>query len=117
MDWPLGALDARLVRPRCRGGVRRWRGGPWRRPAAARATAERKWDRTPGIEPAVQMANQLGMVFSKLNCKLRRRERLPELAIPTLVVHGRLDPFFPVGNGEALAREIPDARLLVLERG
>ena len=37
-------------------------------------------------------------------------------AIPALVVHGRRDPFFPVGNGEALAREIPGARLLVLER-
>jgi pimeloyl-ACP methyl ester carboxylesterase len=33
-----------------------------------------------------------------------------------LVVHGRRDRFFPVGNGEALAREIPSARLLVLER-
>ena len=85
-------------------------------PAAARVTAERIWDRTPGTEPAVQMANQMGMVFSKLDCKPRWRERLPELAIPTLVVHGRRDPFFPVGNGEALAREIPDARLLVLER-
>jgi len=29
---------------------------------------------------------------------------------------GRRDPFFPVGNGEALAREIPGARLRVLER-
>ena len=38
------------------------------------------------------------------------------LAIPALVVHGRRDPFFPVGNGEALAREIPGARLLVLEQ-
>jgi pimeloyl-ACP methyl ester carboxylesterase len=85
-------------------------------PAAARATAERIWDRTPGTESAVQMANQLGMVFSKLNCKPRWRERLTELAIPALVVHGRQDPFFPVGNGEALAREIPGARLLVLER-
>ena len=36
--------------------------------------------------------------------------------MPALVVHGRRDPFFPVGNGEALAREIPAARLLVLER-
>jgi pimeloyl-ACP methyl ester carboxylesterase len=31
------------------------------------------------------------------------------------VVHGRRDPFFPVGNGEVLARAIPGARLLVLE--
>jgi pimeloyl-ACP methyl ester carboxylesterase len=44
------------------------------------------------------------------------RKRLPELAIPALVVHGRRNPFFPVRNGEGLAREIPGARLLVLER-
>ena len=36
-------------------------------PAAARATAERKWHRTPGTEPAVRMANQLSMVFAKLD--------------------------------------------------
>jgi pimeloyl-ACP methyl ester carboxylesterase len=41
---------------------------------------------------------------------------LAELAIPALVVHGRRDPFFPLGNGEALAREIPGARFLILER-
>ncbi len=84
-------------------------------PAAARAIGTRIWDRTPGTAPEVQLANQLGMVFAKLNCKPRWRERLPEIAIPTLVVHGRRDPFFPVGNGEAIAREIPGARLLVLE--
>jgi len=84
-------------------------------PAAARAAAGRKWDRTPGTEPAVQMANQLGTMFATLDCTPRWRERLPGLTIPVLVVHGRRDPFFPVGNGEALAREIPGARLLVLE--
>jgi pimeloyl-ACP methyl ester carboxylesterase len=85
-------------------------------PAVARATAGRIWDRTPSTEPALQMANQMGMVFSKLDCKPRWRERLSELAMPALVVHGRRNPFFPVGNGEALARAIPGARLLVLER-
>ena len=55
-------------------------------------------------------------MFSKLDCTPRWRERLPELAIPALVVHGRHNLFFPVGNGEALAREIPGARLLVLEQ-
>ena len=85
-------------------------------PAAARAVAGRIWDRTPGTLPAVQMANQLGMVFGRLDCQPRWRERLAGLAMPALVVHGRRDPFFPVGNGQALAREIPGARLLVLER-
>jgi pimeloyl-ACP methyl ester carboxylesterase len=84
-------------------------------PVAARATAERIWDRTPGTDPAVHAASQMGAVFSRLDCKPRWRERLPELEIPALVVHGRRNRFFPVGNGEALAREIPGAQLLVLE--
>jgi pimeloyl-ACP methyl ester carboxylesterase len=84
-------------------------------PVAAREIAARVWDRTPAASPTVQMANQMGLVFAKLNCEPRWRERLPEIGIPTLVVHGRRDPFFPVGNGEAIAREIPGARLLVLE--
>ncbi|WP_030526091.1 alpha/beta fold hydrolase [Nocardia rhamnosiphila] len=84
-------------------------------PGTARTLAARIWDRTPGTTPPVQMANQLAMLFSRLDCTPRWRERLPEIEVPTLVVHGRRDRFFPVGNGEAIAREIPGARLLVLE--
>jgi pimeloyl-ACP methyl ester carboxylesterase len=84
-------------------------------PEQARATAAGIWDRTPSTGAPVQQANQLGMVFARLNCKPRWRERLGELTVPTLVVHGRADPFFPVGNGEALAAAIPTARLLVLD--
>jgi pimeloyl-ACP methyl ester carboxylesterase len=84
-------------------------------PVTARAVAARIWDRTPGTAPPTQMANQLGVVFAKLNGKPRWRERLPELKVPTLVVHGRRDPFFPVGNGEAIAHAIPAARLLILD--
>ena len=84
-------------------------------PEQARATAARIWDRTPSSEPSVQQANQLGMVFARLDCAPRWRQRLGERTLPTLVVHGRADPFFPVGNGEALARAIPAARLLVLD--
>jgi pimeloyl-ACP methyl ester carboxylesterase len=46
----------------------------------------------------------------------RWRERLGEIIAPTLVLHGEEDPFFPFGNGEALAAEIPDARLVRLDR-
>jgi pimeloyl-ACP methyl ester carboxylesterase len=46
----------------------------------------------------------------------RWRERLGEITAPTLVLHGEDDPFFPVGNGEALAAEIPDTRLVRLDR-
>jgi pimeloyl-ACP methyl ester carboxylesterase len=42
------------------------------------------------------------------------RDRLGEIAVPTLVIHGGADPLFPRGHGEALANEIPGARLVVL---
>jgi pimeloyl-ACP methyl ester carboxylesterase len=42
------------------------------------------------------------------------RDRLGEIAVPTLVIHGSADPLFPLAHGEALAAEIPGARLLVL---
>ncbi|MER7584520.1 alpha/beta hydrolase [Kitasatospora sp. NPDC097691] len=84
-------------------------------PVTARATAARIWDRTPGTAPPVHTANQLGTVFAGLDCTPRWRERLPGIGVPTLVIHGRRNRFFPVGNGEAIARAIPGARLLVLD--
>jgi pimeloyl-ACP methyl ester carboxylesterase len=44
------------------------------------------------------------------------RERLGEIRAPTLVVHGDEDPLFPPAHAHALAEEIPNARLLMLER-
>lgn len=44
------------------------------------------------------------------------RERIKEIAVPTLVIHGDLDPVFPLGHALALEGEIPRAELLVLER-
>src|SRR3954453_5451573 len=46
----------------------------------------------------------------------RSREPLSSITAPTLVIHGTADPMFPLEHGEALAREIPGARLLALER-
>jgi SAM-dependent methyltransferase len=43
------------------------------------------------------------------------RSRLGEVRVPALVIHGSEDPLFPPGHGEALAREIPGAELLLLE--
>jgi pimeloyl-ACP methyl ester carboxylesterase len=45
----------------------------------------------------------------------RSREPLSSISSPTLLIHGTADPMFPIGHGEALAEEIPDARLLRLE--
>jgi pimeloyl-ACP methyl ester carboxylesterase len=44
------------------------------------------------------------------------RERLGEIRIPTLVLHGTEDPLFPYEHGVALANEIPGARLMPLEQ-
>jgi pimeloyl-ACP methyl ester carboxylesterase len=41
--------------------------------------------------------------------------RPEEIAVPALVVHGTADPLFPLPHGEALAREIPGAQLLVID--
>jgi pimeloyl-ACP methyl ester carboxylesterase len=84
----------------------------------ARERAGRIFDRTavpPGADPAaVHRANQIGGVFAALDCRPRWRERLGSIAAPTVVIHGEDDPFFPIGNGEALAREIPGAELVRL---
>jgi pimeloyl-ACP methyl ester carboxylesterase len=45
----------------------------------------------------------------------RPRGPIAGLESPTLVIHGVDDPMFPIEHGEALAREIPHARLLRLE--
>ena len=42
--------------------------------------------------------------------------RLDDIDAPTLVLHGTEDPLFPYGHAEALAAEIPGARLVPLER-
>jgi pimeloyl-ACP methyl ester carboxylesterase len=40
---------------------------------------------------------------------------LSSIGVPTLIIHGTADPMFPIEHGQALAQEIPDARLLPLE--
>jgi pimeloyl-ACP methyl ester carboxylesterase len=47
----------------------------------------------------------------------RWRERLGEIRVPTTVLHGTADPVFPMGNAEALVRDIPGARLVTIPGG
>jgi pimeloyl-ACP methyl ester carboxylesterase len=74
-----------------------------------RDLAGRVFDRTVDIEAS--MTNHNAMDGSD-----RWRERLGELSAPTMVVHGADDPVIPYGNGVALAREIPGAKLLTLQQ-
>jgi pimeloyl-ACP methyl ester carboxylesterase len=70
---------------------------------------ERVLDRTASIESSIR--NHAG-----LSEPPGWRDRLSELHVPTLVVHGTDDPLYPYGHGVALAREIRGARLLTMER-
>jgi pimeloyl-ACP methyl ester carboxylesterase len=78
-----------------------------------RETAGSVFDRA-GRTAKAQQASHLGTMFAAIDCRPRWRERLGEITAPTLVVHGDEDPFFPHGNGVALAAEIPGATLLTL---
>ena len=40
--------------------------------------------------------------------------RLPQISVPTLVIHGETDRLVPVGNGELIATRIPGATLVKL---
>jgi len=42
-------------------------------------------------------------------------DRLPDIAAPTLVLHGTDDPLLPVGNARILAERIPGAKLVLFE--
>ena len=75
--------------------------------AAARADAEAVVARTTNVKSATTN-------LAYANHGPRWRERLGEISAPTLVLHGEEDPFFPIGNGEVLAAEIPNARLVRL---
>jgi pimeloyl-ACP methyl ester carboxylesterase len=90
--------------------VAEWRALGGRRPfdeAAARALAARDVARADRVASAQNHA--------LLSGGGPWRHRLGSLAAPTLVVHGTADPLFPLGHGEALAAEIPGARLLRLD--
>jgi pimeloyl-ACP methyl ester carboxylesterase len=68
--------------------------------AAIRDLAERVFDRTANI--ASSMTNPF-----MLDAGDGWRQRLRELRLPTLVVHGAEDPLFTCGHALALAKEIP----------
>jgi pimeloyl-ACP methyl ester carboxylesterase len=73
-----------------------------------RAAAERSVEYAP-VDP-VARARQMAAVMTAP----ARNARLAGLKIPTLVVHGTLDPIFPLPHGEDTAASIPGARLKVV---
>jgi pimeloyl-ACP methyl ester carboxylesterase len=76
--------------------------------AGTRRLVDRVLDRTLSIESSMKNHHVL-------DGGERWRERLGEVSVPTLVVHGTEDPVLPYEHGLALARDIPGATLLTLE--
>jgi pimeloyl-ACP methyl ester carboxylesterase len=73
-----------------------------------RRLAERVFDRTTDM-PASRANHRLLAAGPPI------RERLGTITVPTLVLHGTLDPLVAMDHAEALVREIPGARLVELE--
>ena len=74
-----------------------------------RAVANRAFDRT--IDVAASQTNHWILEDGEST-----GIPVSEITAPTLVLHGTDDPLFPIGHGEALAREIPGARLMPLDK-
>lgn len=77
--------------------------------AGMREFAGRVFDRTKNL------AGQLTNPFL-IDAGEPWRDQLGKIHVPTLILHGADDPLVPVEHGAALAAEIPDARLVVLEQ-
>lgn len=74
---------------------------------AARSRAEAEFGRTSSMQSAFNHATlQGGDGYSG---------RLGEISAPALILHGSEDPIINVVNGKSLARQIPNARLEILE--
>jgi pimeloyl-ACP methyl ester carboxylesterase len=82
-------------------------GSPHFDEAAAHALAQRDVARTRDI--AATLVNHYAMDIDG-----PQRGGFGDITAPTLVVHGGLDPVFPLAHGRALRDAIPGARLLIL---
>lgn len=76
---------------------------------AARASARRYYERW--YDEAAVLRQQTAVAVDFFVHGLERFQRLPELAVPTVVVHGDDDPLVPVSSGIELAESIPGAEL------
>jgi pimeloyl-ACP methyl ester carboxylesterase len=63
-----------------------------------------------GLSPA-GVARQLAAILASGS----RKERLRQVRVPTLVIHGDADPLVPVEGGIDTANSVPGARLLVIK--
>ena len=80
--------------------------------------AEEARDRARATRAAARGLNPAGGArqMAAIIASGSRQEALARVTAPTLVIHGADDPLVPVEGGQATARAIPGAKLMVLER-
>jgi 3-oxoadipate enol-lactonase len=83
--------------------------------SASAAADEDGWARF--LEIAARRAVAVPVVLAQMQaCTVHdANERLGELSMPTLVIHGSDDQMLPVGNGHVIASRVPGARLEILD--
>jgi pimeloyl-ACP methyl ester carboxylesterase len=85
-------------------------GSPYFDETATRALVERDVARARDV--AATLTNHYAIEIDG-----PRNGGFADVAVPTLVVHGDLDPLLPLAHGEALRDAVPGARLVVLPGG
>ena len=93
----------------------------WEKQAYAWLFSERYWRNEPAVRAALRFAASQPLQSvqgfrGQIDAALAHdaASRLPQLAVPTLIVHGALDQLAPVSGAEEMARLVPGAQLLVL---
>lgn len=93
----------------------------WEKQAYAWLFTDRYWRNEAGIRAALRFAREqpmqkvegfLGQVDAALSHDAR--DRLPQLRLPTAVVHGALDQLSPLANAEELGRLIPQTEVTIV---
>ena len=86
----------------------------WYAPSAYQDEATRRWwGRYQRLAASPGSAIALERLYSQTDV----RHILPSIRVPTLVLHRRGDPVEPVEGARSIAREIPGAKYVELERG
>jgi len=93
--------------------IRTWkvlRGGPAFPLDEARDTERASQLHARGLSPA-GVARQLAAIIASGS----RKDQLASLRMPTLVIHGDIDPLVPLACGKDVAGTVPGAKLLIVE--
>lgn len=113
-DYPQGWPPERFEE------LRSYIGRAWGSGATIRAIVESRGE-DPTMAPWAARAEQEGaspgaaLDLLEMNLAVDVRAILPAVAVPTVVLHSRRDPLFPMENARYLAAHVPGARLVETE--